>query len=311
MAENTISEVTVPLEQAGLRLDVWLTANLDMSRARVQSLIKSDAIRLVNGTSVKANMKTVEGMKLTVEAPEPTPVDIVAEDIPLDVLYEDADLIAINKSAGLVVHPAPGHPSGTLVNALLYHCKDLEGVGGELRPGIVHRLDRDTSGVIVVAKRESSMDSLSRQFREREVKKEYVAVLHGVPHPGLGRVETLIGRSSRDRKKMAVQESQGRIAITSYHLTEVFGGFCFTKIGIETGRTHQIRVHMAHIGHPVVGDSVYGGRRERNIVLPVPVKRQMLHAASLTIEHPSSGERLTFEAPLPPDMVLLLDALRA
>jgi 23S rRNA pseudouridine1911/1915/1917 synthase len=311
MAENTITHISVPDEKAGMRLDVWITAALDMSRSRVQALIKSGDIRLADGTAVKPNMKTVAGAELVVDAPEPAPVDIVAEDIPLDVLYEDADLIVINKAAGLVVHPAPGHPDGTLVNALLFHCHDLEGIGGELRPGIVHRLDRDTSGVMVVAKRESSMDSLTRQFRDREVEKEYVAVLHGVPHPGVGRVETLIGRSSRDRKKMSVQDTHGRTAITTYHLSEVFDGFCFMKIGIETGRTHQIRVHMAHIGNPVVGDSVYGGRRERNIVLPVPVKRQMLHAASLTIEHPSSGKRLTFEAPMAPDMVLLLDALRA
>ncbi|MBT3194298.1 MAG: RluA family pseudouridine synthase [Verrucomicrobia bacterium] len=298
-------------ECAGMRLDAWIAGTVEeLSRARVQALIKSRAIHFADGSPLKASAKTEPGMEIVVELPPVEAVSILAENIALDVLFEDQNLIVINKPAGLVVHPAPGHPSGTLVNALLYHCADLAGVGGELRPGIVHRLDRDTSGVIVVAKCQAAMDSLTRQFHDREVEKEYFAILHGTPHPGVGLIETQIGRSNHDRKMMSTETSRGRDAITNYHLTEVLGAFCTVRVGIETGRTHQIRVHMAHIGHPVVGDAVYGGRYRRR-PLPVPVKRQMLHAAKLTLTHPASGERLTFEAPLAPDMLSLLAALRA
>jgi len=308
---SDIIELCVEQESSGKRMDRWLTDELDgVSRARVQALLKSGAITFANGSAVKANLKTTEGMKLVVNIPEPESVEILAEDIPLNILYEDSEIIAVNKQPGLVVHPAPGHSHGTLVNALLFHCKDLGGVGGELRPGIVHRLDRDTSGVMVVAKTQSAMDSLSHQFREREVEKEYLAIVHGVPHPGIGRIETEIGRSSHDRKKMCVNpSSQGRDAITNYHITEVMGDICCMRVKIETGRTHQIRVHMAHIGHHIVGDAVYGKRNEKGL-LPIEVKRQMLHAAKLTISHPQSGERLTFEASPAPDMEELLTVLR-
>ena len=306
-----IIRLCVAPENEGRRLDAWIAAEVAaLSRVRVQAMLKSGAIHFADGAAVKAHTKAVAGMQIVVEILPPEPVTVEAEDIPLDVLYEDADLIVINKPAGLVVHPAPGHSSGTLVNALLFHCADLAGVGGELRPGIVHRLDRDTSGVMIVAKCQSAMDSLGRQFHDRQVEKEYVAILHGIPRPGVGRIETLIGRSRHDRKMMGVQSTHGRNAITSYRLTEAFGEFCFVKVGIETGRTHQIRVHMSHIGHPVVGDSVYGGRYNRR-PLPATVDRQMLHAAMLTFDHPTSGERLTFEAPLAPDIVGLLSALRA
>ena len=306
-----IIRLCVAPENEGRRLDAWIAAEVAaLSRVRVQALLKSGAIHFAGGATVKAHTKAVAGMQIVVEILPAEPVTVEAEDIPLDVLYEDTDVIVINKPAGLVVHPAPGHSSGTLVNALLFHCADLAGVGGELRPGIVHRLDRDTSGAMVVAKCQSAMDSLGRQFHDRQVEKEYVAILHGIPRPGVGRIETLIGRSRHDRKMMGVQSTHGRNAITSYRLTEAFGEFCFVKVGIETGRTHQIRVHMSHIGHPVVGDSVYGGRYNRR-PLPATVDRQMLHAAMLTFDHPTSGERLTFEAPLAPDIVGLLSALRA
>jgi 23S rRNA pseudouridine1911/1915/1917 synthase len=301
----------VSADEAGARLDVWIAGELgDLSRARVQALIKSGAILFADGTPVKPHAKTTPGMELVVNMPPPQPVATEAEDIPLNVLHEDADLIVINKPAGLVVHPAPGHASGTLVNALLFHCRDLEGVGGERRPGIVHRLDRDTSGVMVVAKRQSAMDALARQFSDRHVEKAYMAIVHGVPHPGVGRIETQIGRSSRDRKKMSATPRSGRDAATSFRVTEAFTNFCCVRVGIETGRTHQIRVHMAHIGHPVVGDVVYGGRYSRR-PLPTPVSRQMLHAAILTFDHPGTGERVTYEAPLPADMLALLAALRS
>ncbi len=304
-------EITVVAEDSGKRLDKWLAESLaELSRARVQALLKSGAICFANGSPTKANVKTTEGMKLIVEIPEAEPVEIVAEDIPLNVIFEDSEIIVVNKPAGLVVHPAPGHPSGTLVNALLFHCDDLGGVGGELRPGIVHRLDRDTSGVMIVAKNQTAMDSLSKQFSERETEKEYVAIVHGVPHPLVGRIETEIGRSKHDRKRMSAKPARGRDAITNYRVTEVMGKLCYMRIVIETGRTHQIRVHMAHIGHHIAGDQVYG-KRNGSSDLPITVKRQMLHAAKLTITHPSTGERMTFEAPLASDFVALLDALRA
>lgn len=305
------SEIVVNSEESGLRLDVWLTNALaGVSRSRVQALLKSGAISFSNGKQAKANMKTSAGMRLLVAMPEAESVDVVAEDIPLDIIYEDSDIIVVNKQAGLVVHPAPGHLSGTLVNALLFHCDDLAGVGGELRPGIVHRLDRDTSGVMIVAKNQAAMDSLGNQFSERLVEKEYLAIVHGVPHPGLGRIETEIGRSSHDRKKMSVSPSSGgRWAISNYRVTEVMGDYSLMRVKIETGRTHQIRVHMAHIGHHIVGDAVYGKRGEK-AHLPIPVGRQMLHAAHLAVTHPLSGDRMEFDAPLSDDMERLLASLR-
>ena len=310
MTSPAQTRLLVPEGDAGVRLDSWIAGALDdLSRARVQALIKNGSIRFADGSPIKPHAKAVAGSEVVVDVPPPQAVAIEPEDIPLDVLHEDGDLIVINKPAGLVVHPAPGHAGGTLVNALLFHCTDLEGVGGELRPGIVHRLDRDTSGVMVVAKRQSAMDALGRQFSERHVEKTYVALVHGVPHPGVGRIETQIGRSSRDRKQMTATPRRGRDAATHFHVTEAFTDFCCMQIGIETGRTHQIRVHMATIGHPVVGDAVYGGRYSRR-PLPAPANRQMLHAASLSFDHPGTGERVTYEAPLPDDMLALLAALR-
>lgn len=310
MASPAQTRLLVSDGDAGVRLDSWIAGALDdLSRARVQALIKSGSIRFADGSPIKSHAKTVAGSEIVVDMPPAQAVAIEPEDIPLDVLHEDGDLIVINKPAGLVVHPAPGHASGTLVNALLFHCTDLEGVGGELRPGIVHRLDRDTSGVMVVAKCQSAMEALGRQFSERHVEKTYMALVHGVPHPGVGRIETQIGRSSRDRKKMSATPRHGRDAVTNFHITEAFTDFCCMQIGIETGRTHQIRVHMAHIGHPVVGDAVYGGRYSRRS-LPAPASRQMLHAATLSFDHPGTDDHVTYEAPLPDDMLSLLSALR-
>jgi 23S rRNA pseudouridine1911/1915/1917 synthase len=207
-----------------------------------------------------------------------------------------------------VVHPAAGHAAGTLVNALLYHCRDLAGIGGELRPGIVHRLDRDTSGALVVAKNESALRDLVRQFKARQVRKEYLALVWGQPRPAAGRVETLIGRSPRDRKKMSAQPKSGRPAVTLYETLENLGPAALLRVRIETGRTHQIRVHLAHLGHPVVGDREYGHKRPAP--LPAPVPRQMLHAERLSCVHPRTGGLLVFSAPVPPDMQTLLAALR-
>jgi 23S rRNA pseudouridine1911/1915/1917 synthase len=248
-------------------------------------------------------------MEVGVDIPPPVTPELLPEAIPLDILHEDADIIVVNKPAGLVVHPAAGHASGTLVNALLAHCPDLTGIGGEKRPGIVHRLDRDTTGVMVAAKNEVALRALVNQFRHRQVTKEYLALVWGHLAPPSGRAETLIGRSSRDRKKMSATPSSGRPAVTVYRTLEVFAGTSLLSVAIETGRTHQIRVHMAYLGHPVVGDAPYG--RQRRDVLPVPVPaRQMLHAFRLGLKHPRTGKDLTFEAPMPEDMRLLLETLR-
>ncbi|MDD4872204.1 MAG: RluA family pseudouridine synthase, partial [Kiritimatiellae bacterium] len=245
-----------------------------------------------------------------VTIPPVAPVEVTGENIPLDGVYEDSDIIVVNKPAGLVVHPAAGHPSGTLVNALLYHCSDLAGVGGEMRPGIVHRLDKDTSGVMVAVKNERAMNILARQFKNNRVGKEYVAVVHGIPDPRSGRIETLIGRSGSDRKKMSVAPvSKGRVAITNYEVVEEFGDFCLVRLKIETGRTHQIRVHMAHIGHPVAGDGQYGGRKTLKHDELHPA-RQMLHAAVLSFNHPGTNKRVTFKAPIPDEIKEFITRLR-
>lgn len=292
-------------EKPEARLDAWLAEAVpEHSRSRWQSLIKNGRVT-VNGAPCKANQKIRAGDRAEWSVPEATPAEPQAEDIGLNILYEDRNMIVINKPAGLVVHPAVGNETGTLVNALLHHCKDLTGIGGEKRPGIVHRLDKDTSGVMVIAKNEAAMNEISRQFKERETEKEYTAIIRGVPVPPRGTVETTIGRHPVHRKKMAVNVRNGREAVSHYEVIERFTGAALIRIKIETGRTHQIRVHMAHIKHPVIGDGVYG----RTFHIKAP--RQMLHAAKLSLNHPKTGRRLTFEAPLPEDMEGLLRALRA
>jgi 23S rRNA pseudouridine1911/1915/1917 synthase len=297
-------EFDVDAAGAGQRLDVWLEHRLpDCSRARVQSLIKTGCVT-VDGARVKAHHKGRPGERVEVVLPAPAPALPAPQAIPLDVLFEDRHIIVVNKPPGLVVHPAVGHPDGTLVNALLHHCRDLAGVGGERRPGIVHRLDRDTSGALVAAKHDAAMQALVRQFRSGDVHKEYLAVVHGVPRPAAGTVETLIGRSRHDRKKMSAQPARGRRAVTHYRVTHVAGDFALLHLRIETGRTHQIRVHLAHVGYPIVGDATYGRRRD----LPTAV-RQMLHAWRLSFRHPATEEPATFTAPLPPDLLTVLAVL--
>jgi len=295
----------------GLRLDVWLASRVhELSRSRIQALIKSGQIT-VAGKTVRPHTKVVKGMEVDVDVPPPTePRELIPENIPIEVLHEDSDLIVVNKPAGLVVHPAVGHFSGTLVNALVYHCRDLAGIGGEMRPGLVHRLDKDTTGALVVAKNELTMKKLANQFKKRTVHKEYLAIVHGVPKPAAGRIETLIGRSAHDRKKMSVKPaSKGRIAISRYEVVERFKHASLVRVTLETGRTHQIRVHMAHIGHPVVGDRQYG-ESPRHLNLSVEVARQMLHAELLSFLHPGQHKRVEFRAPLPEDMKRLLDELK-
>ncbi len=305
---SNIRQYIVTPDGAGKRLDAWLsTLAADLSRARIQALIQEGHI-LLNAKPVKPSHKLASGQAISLCVPPPVDVELKPEDIPLDVLFEDSDLIVINKPAGLVVHPAAGHASGTLVNALLAHCPDLAGIGGEKRPGIVHRLDRDTTGVMVVAKNETAMRSLVNQFRHRQVTKEYLALVWGHLNPPSGRAETLIGRNPNDRKKMCTEPHVGRPAVTLYETAETFKAASLVRVRIETGRTHQIRVHMAYLGHSIVGDPQYG--RPRRDALPVPVPpRQMLHAARLAFTHPTTGRSLAFDAPLPADMQALLAAL--
>lgn len=299
---------TVQKGQKGRRLDLWLTGCLDgISRARIQQLIREGLVK-VNSRSVKESHKPKAGEQVEVVIPPPRPVELKAEKIPLDILFEDDALLVINKPAGMVVHPSPGHDSGTLVNAVLHHCPQLAGIGGELRPGIVHRLDRDTSGVIIVAKTEAALANLADQFRRREIRKEYLAVVSGVLSPAGGKIETLIGRHATDRKKMTAVPRKGRPALTFYQTLEKFDNFSLLILRPETGRTHQIRVHLAHRQHPVVGDKQYG--RRLTGYLPFEANRQMLHAHKICFHHPGTGEKLAFNAPIPEDMERLLNGLR-
>lgn len=298
----------VPPEAAGSRLDAWLSrSDAQTSRAGWQRLVRQGAVT-VDGKVLKPSHTLVGGETVEYTIPEPEPAEPEPEPIPLDILYEDADLVAVNKPPGLVVHPAPGHASGTLVNALLHHCQDLSGVGGELRPGIVHRLDRDTSGVIVAAKHDAALQGLQRQFKNRTVRKVYLAIVTGCPDPSAGRIETLIGRSDHDRKRMSASPSRGRRAVTLYKTEEQLPDAALLRVRIETGRTHQIRVHLAHLGHPVIGDRQYGGRRAAQA--EDQAARQLLHAHVLALRHPASGEELEFIAPMPEDMLAFLGRSR-
>ena len=308
MAEK-LEPLIVPPGTAGTRLDVWLAAQRpEHSRARWQQLIRAGCVR-VNGAPRKAGQVLRAGDTVAGELPPPEPVELVAQDIPLNILYEDADILVLDKPPGLVVHPAAGHAAGTLVNALLHHCRDLAGIGGELRPGIVHRLDKDTSGALVVAKNEPALRGLVRQFQGGRVQKEYLALAWGRPEPASGTLATLIGRDPRHRQKMSARPESGRPARTDYEVLEQFSAAAVLRVRIHTGRTHQIRVHLAHLGHPVIGDTVYG--RARRSELPAPAARQMLHAHELTFDHPRTGEPLAFTAPVPEDFRALWRALRA
>lgn len=284
------------------RLDQWLARQLpELTRTRIQALAKQGLLTDLEGRPVtKLSAEPKPGQTLVLTLPPAEPTDLVAEDIPLDILYEDSDLLALNKPAGMVVHPACGHHHGTLVNALLFHCKDLKGIGGEERPGIVHRLDMETSGVMVVAKSEAAHQALVKAFAEHNLTKIYVALVHGTPPPE-GTLDNFIGRSPSNRQKMAILREGGRRAITHWKVLESLpNGLSKVECCIETGRTHQIRVHMASLGTPIVGDVLYG-KPALDHRLPVPPTRQQLHARLLSLAHPITGEPLTFEAPLPND----------
>ena len=274
----------------------------DFSRSRIEGLVKSGHVTVNGATASKAGMKVSDDDEIEVEIPPPVPAIPEPEDIPLDIVYEDDDMVIVNKAAGIVVHPAPGHFTGTLVNALLHHCPCLSGIGGVARPGIVHRLDQDTSGLIVVAKNQKSMEALAKAFAShKSVEKTYIAVVHGRPRLDAGRVENLIGRHPVDRKRMAIVERNGKIAITNWQLASSQGSISTVVCRIETGRTHQIRVHMASLGCPVIGDKVYGKSALDRRLDPVP-QRQMLHAWKLALWHPAKGVQMEFTAPIPADM---------
>ena len=285
------------------RLDkVILSRHPDFSRSRIEGLVKAGFVTVNGAVAAKAGMKVSPDDEIVVEIPPPVPAVPEPEDIPLSVVFEDEDMLVIDKPPGMVVHPAPGHFTGTLVNALLAHCPNLSGIGGVARPGIVHRLDQDTSGLIVVAKTQSAMDSLARAFAShKNVEKTYLAVVHGRPRLDSGRIENLIGRHPVDRKRMAILEKGGKLAVTNWRVLSSVGTMSVLECRIETGRTHQIRVHAASLGCPVIGDRTYGkGALDRRLD-PVP-PRQMLHAWKLRLWHPTKGVEMSFEAPPPPDM---------
>ena len=304
--------VEVAFDQDGARLDAFLTSVLSgHSRSQVQKLIKDGH---VSGpvAGLRASTAVRAGQTFTIDIPEPVATKAVAEDLPLPILYEDKDLVVIDKPAGMVVHPAAGHSSGTVVNALLFHVDDLSGIGGELRPGIVHRLDRGTSGVMIAAKNDAAHQELSRQFHDREIDKEYIALVWGLVQQGR-RIDDPIGRDPTDRQKMSTRARRARSAVTRVTGAEHLRSVSLLHIAIATGRTHQIRVHLSAIGHPIVGDRTYGGvhRRVANDVRAVQrLERPFLHAARIAFTHPSEARRMEFASPLPADLQSVLDDIR-
>lgn len=310
---------TVDGTESGLRLDVFLSRRAaGLSRARLQRLIEEGTVTLGGTTVLRPGQKLKTGEKVTLEEPPATPLELLPQDIPLDILYEDRDLLVLDKPAGLVVHPAAGHGEGTLVNALLFHCRDLPGIGGVMRPGIVHRLDKDTSGLLVVAKTDAAHSGLASQFKQHQVRKTYLALVYGDPGEEQGRIDLPVGRHPLERKKMSTKSRRGKEAATSWRIAERFGEVTLLSVEIETGRTHQIRVHLTAIGHPVVGDTVYGSPKRINAIADPVVRarlkgmsRQALHAARLQFVHPLTEKEMDFSAALPEDMADLCAFLRA
>ena len=298
------------VENTGERLDVFLTGQMpEFSRSHIQKLIASGQA-WVNGVNRKGNFKLKPNDVVELEVPEPEQVAILPEDIPLDILYEDKDIIVINKARGMVVHPAPGVYSGTLVNALMYHCQDLSGINGEIRPGIVHRLDKDTSGVMVAAKNDAAHVHLASQIQAKTAFRIYQALAWGNIKEESGIIRGDIGRHPVDRKKMAVVQENGKPATTHFRVLERYGEATFVECRLETGRTHQIRVHMAYIGHPLLGDPKYGTDKKGRVRGSFAIQGQALHSMSLELTHPVTGERMKFHAPMPEDMEMLIEKLR-
>ena len=311
MIVNSVREFTVNVDSEGQRLDRFLVTVLaDHSRSQIQKLIADGHVR-VAAREARPNLPVRAGDRIVVELPAAAAASVEAEEVPLEILHQDADIVVVNKPPGMVVHPGAGHASGTLVNALLHHVSDLSGIGGELRPGIVHRLDRGTSGVMVVAKNDAAHQELSRQFHDREVEKEYIALVWGIVQAGR-RIDAAIGRDPVHRQKMSARSRRAREAVTRITRAFHLPGLTLCQVAIHTGRTHQIRVHLSAIGHPVVGDSLYGGMHRRvpgDIRAVTHLQRPFLHAARLAFNHPRDGKRMEFTADLPSDLQNVLDEL--
>lgn len=301
--EAGLETVTAEAEDAGTRADVFLAAKLGVSRSNMQKLLEDGRVKR-GEKIIKANYKVRAGEMFVVDIPEPEPIEAVPENIPLDIIYEDDDVVVLNKTRGMVVHPAPGNYTGTLVNALLYHCSNLSGINSAIRPGIVHRLDKDTSGIMIVAKNDAAHISLSQQIQSKTAVRTYLAVARGNIKTDSGTIETQIARDKTDRKKMAVVKEGGRDAITDYEVLERFGKYTLVRCKLRTGRTHQIRVHMEYLGYPLVGDPKYSPMKT-----PFGIKGQALHSHTLEFTHPRTGERMKFEAPLPEDMHKIITRL--
>ena len=311
------TEFEVPPEFDGQRLDHFLVSVLaDFSRSQIQKLVAGGNVAMQRGAqpshaAARANAAVHTGDRVSVTIPEAAATGVAAEELPLEILYQDADLAVVNKPAGLVVHPGAGHASGTLVNALLHHMKDLSGIGGERRPGIVHRLDRGTSGVMVIAKNDAAHQELTRQFQDREVEKEYIALVWGVVQAGR-RIDAAIGRDPSNRQKMSARAKHARTAVTRITRAHQMPGLTLCQVAIHTGRTHQIRVHLSAIGHPIVGDALYGGVHRRvpgDIRAVQRLDRPFLHAARLVFMHPREHRRMEFVVPLPEDLMNVLEDL--
>lgn len=297
-------EYLVEKEEEGLRLDVYISRKLtDKSRSAIQKLISDELVK-INGNAQRSSYKVKKSNKVEITIPELEKLEVEAQDIPIQIIYEDDDVAVINKPKGMVVHPACGNHSGTLVNALLFNCKNLSGINGIIRPGIVHRIDKQTSGVLVIAKNDKAHIKLSEQLKNHTMKRIYYALVYGEIKSETGRIETLIGRHKIDRKKMAVVKNGGKNAVTHFEVLERFNGYSFIRLRLETGRTHQIRVHMAYIGYPLVGDEIYGSKKQK-----IKIKGQMLHATLLGFIHPTSGEYMEFEAEFPAEFKELLQKL--
>lgn len=300
-AEETII-LTIDAENAGSRTDKFLCKALEISRTRAADLLDGGYVT-VNGSIPKASMKLKAGDEVAVDLPEPENLDVLPEEMPLDVIYEDEDIIVINKPKGMVVHPAPGHVSGTLVNGLMNHCKDLSGINGVMRPGIVHRIDKDTSGLLVVAKNDAAHESLAGQLQNKTLRREYRAIVHKPFSHTIGTVDAPIGRDEKDRQKMAVTAKNSKPAVTHFEVLKNYKDFAYLNCRLETGRTHQIRVHMNYIGHPIAGDPKYGPRKT------LDTQGQLLHAWALELVHPRTGEKMRFTADLDPIFAGVLDQL--
>ncbi|MCT6924036.1 RluA family pseudouridine synthase [Metasolibacillus sp.] len=299
----TVVTYTIEVEQVGERIDKALASlQGEWSRTQINNWV-TDGIIKVNGTAVKAKYKVKEGDVIEVDVPEPETLEVIAEELDLNIIYEDADVVVVNKPKGMVVHPAPGHTTGTLVNGLMHHCKDLSGINGILRPGIVHRIDKDTSGLLMVAKNDVAHESLVNQLVEKSVTRKYTALVHGHIAHDKGTIDAPIGRDTKDRQKQAVVDN-GKHAVTHFQVIERFGDYTLVECRLETGRTHQIRVHMQYIGFPLVGDPKYGPKKTLDF------GGQVLHAGILGFIHPATGEYLEFSTPLPEDFEQLLTELR-